>query len=621
MAIIRMVYNWFTQLQILATFLITFLAVILVLLTTNVIAVTYSQVSSQVAQDQYRRLASAAGERLSSSLENYMLGLTTLAVQAEMQSGEPTLQQLTLERGADLVASFTNQDAGVIILDDNGVVSVTKPFRPDLIGKNLSDEPYFKDAQSLRIGSFSGILAEPGTNKAMIVVTTPIVDGNDTFIGAISGRLYIDFRGLSSDIEGVRLNQDTQIYAVDNGGRLIYHPFQGLIGQDFSHQPAVRRLLRGELTGAVEQILEETADPTIQGFASIPISNWGVVVSGPRSSAVEPVYRVLRPAGEVLVIGLVLISVIVSWGMNRVTQPIRSLVNQIRHVTKGDYDAQVELSRIKELRDLGEASNHMVEQIRRYRAGTRQYIVGVTRSQEEERKRIARDLHDDTVQSLIAVGQRLDLVKSMLDEPEEAHKRLTDLRKMVNQTIANVRQFSRDLRPLALEDLGLLAALQYLVSDLTQKTEIEANLELIGEASNLPSDMDVAIYRILQETLSNVRKHAQATRVEVTVEFTQLDVILTVADNGRGFEMPEALTDFASEGHLGMMGLQERAQLFGGSITVEAQPDQGTIVKLVMPRQVSLSPFEIYHLPYLQGAKVAEEPMVAVEQANGQTVH
>jgi signal transduction histidine kinase len=294
-----------------------------------------------------------------------------------------------------------------------------------------------------------------------------------------------------------------------------------------------------------------------------------------------------------VVIGLVAVAGIVSLGVRRVTDPIQSLVVQTRQVAAGDYDAQVQLSRIREIRELGMAFNEMVQQIRRYRAGVRQYVADITRTQEEERKRIARELHDDTVQSLIAMGQRIELIKETLDDPDEGRARLSEVRTMVTGAIASVRQFSRDLRPLTLEDLGLIASMQYLVSQLAQSEGVEVNLNVEGEADGLPADMEVAIYRILQETLNNVRKHAHATHVEVLAQFTPGEVKLTVQDNGQGFEVPEALTDFASDGSFGMMGLQERARLFGGNIFVQSTPKQGTIVQLTIPRRADLAGFDI----------------------------
>ena len=239
------------------------------------------------------------------------------------------------------------------------------------------------------------------------------------------------------------------------------------------------------------------------------------------------------------------------------------------------------------------AFNDMVQQIRRCRAGVRQYVADITRTQEEERKRIARELHDDTVQSLIAIGQRIELVKETLENPGESRTRLSEVRTMVTGAIASVRQFSRDLRPLTLEDLGLTAAIQYLVNQLAQSENIQVNLEVEGKVEGLPADMEVAIYRILQEALNNVRKHAQASQVNVLAQFTQRQTRLTVQDNGRGFEMPESLTDFASAGGFGMMGLQERARLFGGNIVVESAPHQGTKIELVIPRQLAPINFKV----------------------------
>jgi signal transduction histidine kinase len=294
-----------------------------------------------------------------------------------------------------------------------------------------------------------------------------------------------------------------------------------------------------------------------------------------------------------------------------VTDPIQNLVIQTRQVTAGDYDAQVTLSRIKEIRELGMAFNEMVEQIRKYRAGVRQYVADITQSQEEERKRIARELHDDTVQSLIAIGQRIELIKGVLDDPIEARTRLSELRTMVTGAIASVRQFSRDLRPLALEDLGLVAAMQYLVNQLTQSEGIDVDFRVEGTPEGLPADMEVAIYRILQEALNNVKKHAHATEVNVLAQFTENQIMLTVEDDGCGFTVPDSITDFASSGSFGVMGLQERAHLFGGNIEVESQLDKGTLVRLIIPRHSDLSPFEIRNNFSPKDSKVPQDSLLA----------
>lgn len=578
------VRGWFTQLRAQAIFFIVLLLSLMLILTVGVTFLAYQQVSQSLAESRDQELAIVSAERLSETMEAFARGLKTLSSQPEMQSGEPTIQAATLERGRDFIADFTNHDGGIIILDANGFISVTKPFRPDLIGQDFSMEPYFLNAKALRSFIFSDIIKEPGTGEDVIVIAVPIIDTvSGQFKGIIAGRFYLSFQRLGQEIQKLKVGEEGTAYLVDRTGRLIYHPVSSLIASDYSHREAVKRLQRGERTGAITS-QESGQAKTVEGYAVVGVTGWGLVIGEPWTQVVNPAEISLRPVAIVLVVGLIIVAVLVSLLVQRVSDPIQNLVTQARQVSAGDYDAQVTLSRIKEIRELGMAFNEMVEQIRKYRAGVRQYVADITRSQEDERRRIARELHDDTVQSLIAIGQRIELIKDMLDDPAEARNRLSELRAMVTGAIASVRQFSRDLRPLTLEDLGLVAAMQYLVNQLNQSEGIEVELEVDGNPDGLLPDMEVAIYRILQEALNNVRRHAQATSVKVLACFTPEEVQLTVTDNGKGFVVPESITDFASAGSFGMMGLQERAQLFGGNIFVESQPYEGTIVRMVMLR-------------------------------------
>ncbi len=593
--------NWLTRLRSQAIALTLLLLLLMITLTLGVTFLAYRQVSQSLAESRDQELVIVGAERLSRQMENLMRSLSVLADQSEMQTGDPNAQRLILDRVPELLLDITNRDGGLIILDAAGQVAVTKPFRPDLLSQDFSAEPYFQEAKNLRPFTFSNVLEEPGTGQEMVVISVPIVRPNGDFVGAIAGRFYIDYQGLGRDIQQLQVGEKGTAYLVDQNGRLIYHPIDSLIGSDFSQREAVQRLLAGDREGAITSTNEDN-ERTVEGYAVVPITGWGLIIGEPWDQVVGPALTSLGSVAIVLVVGLIVVAGVVSVGVQRVTDPIQSLVLQTRQVSAGDYDAQVTLSRIKEIRELGTAFNEMVQQIRRYRAGVRQYVADVTRSQEEERKRVARELHDDTVQSLIAISQRLELLKNTLDDdPEEVRERFNELRGMVTQAITSVRQFSRDLRPLALEDLGLVAAMHYLVNQLGQRENIDATLEVDGEAEDLSSDMEVAIYRILQETLNNVKKHAHATQVKVIAQFTKSQVKLIVRDDGRGFQVPESLTDFASDGSFGIMGLEERAHLFGGHINVQSEPEQGTIVRLVMPRQTERSPFETFGFPSISG--------------------
>lgn len=608
----RMVSNWLTQLRSQAIALTVLLLFLMTALSVGVAFLAYRQISQTLAESRDQELATVGAERLSEQMESLLRGLLVLVDQPEMQSGEPTIQELVIrERGRELLADFTNGDGGIIILDSNGFVSVTRPFRPDLIGQDFSQEPYFQAVKESGTFTFSDIIKEPDTDQDVIVIAVPIIHNfSNDFVGAIAVRFYIDFQRLGQEIQKLKVGEEGIAYLVDRNGRLIYHPIDNLIGNDFSYREAVKQLQAGNREGAITSEDGED-DQTVEGYAIVPITGWGLVIGEPWGQVVAPALISLTPVAVILVIGLIVVASVVSLGVQRVTDPIQNLVVQTRQVASGDYDAQVTLSRIKEIKELGTAFNEMVQQIGKYKVGMRQYVADITNSQEEERKRIARDLHDDTVQSLIAIGQRIELIKGHADDPEEVRSRLSDLRIMVTSGIASVRQFSRDLRPLALEDLGLVAAMQYLVNQLEQSTNVTVKFSIEGEVQDLPSDMQIAIYRILQEALNNIRKHAHATEVEVWARFTTRQVRLIVKDNGQGFEVPEAITDFASRGSFGVMGLHERAHLFGGTVTLKSEPGAGTTVDLVMPRYPSLPRLTVQPVSTVPESNSHEKTLVA----------
>ena len=214
----------------------------------------------------------------------------------------------------------------------------------------------------------------------------------------------------------------------------------------------------------------------------------------------------------------------------------------------------------------------------------RYYLKEITRAQEEERKRIARELHDSTAQNLIALLRRLE---DFLDDKSKLPVReamvIWGFHERIRDVLQEVRQFSRDLRPSILDDLGLLPALEWLTGELIRGYGIQASLKIIGTEKRLYPEAELMLFRIVQEALSNITKHADATVTDVIVEFTDSKVKVTVSDNGIGFKLPENLGDLPQMGKLGLTGMQERAQLLGGTFTVKSTPGQGTTVIVEVP--------------------------------------
>jgi signal transduction histidine kinase len=212
------------------------------------------------------------------------------------------------------------------------------------------------------------------------------------------------------------------------------------------------------------------------------------------------------------------------------------------------------------------------------------YARQITQAQESERRRIARELHDDTIQSMVALSRQLEALATPENLLSEAgSQRIRELQEQTGGVIKRVRRFSQDLRPSILDDLGLLPTLEELTADLNRQDGLQAEFRVKGEERRLSSEMELTMFRIAQEALNNVRKHAEATRVVTTVELSDSVVTMTVEDNGRGFH-PPTLTDHpTAAGKLGLIGMHERARLLGGSLSVDSVPGEGTRVVVKVP--------------------------------------
>lgn len=212
------------------------------------------------------------------------------------------------------------------------------------------------------------------------------------------------------------------------------------------------------------------------------------------------------------------------------------------------------------------------------------YTATVIAAQEEERKRIARDLHDDTAQALIALSRRIeDLREHLHASPETAEPMIDDLKELTDQTIASVRRFSRDLRPSLLDDLGLVPALEWLVAENARRHKITTRMKVHGQERRLPPEVELACFRIAQEALNNTAKHAGATGAAVELYFGPNGCRLSISDNGRGFQTSAIRADLAHAGQMGVMGMHERAGLLGGTLTVRGTPGEGTKVTATIP--------------------------------------
>jgi PAS domain S-box-containing protein len=222
-----------------------------------------------------------------------------------------------------------------------------------------------------------------------------------------------------------------------------------------------------------------------------------------------------------------------------------------------------------------------VTEERRLRDNLQFYILEITQAQEEERKRIARELHDETAQGLAALAFHIEgITRYSKQLPGEVVERLEQLLRETESLMEGVRRFSHELRPGLLDHLGLVPAVEWLTAETSVTGGIDASLKKAGKERRLSPQVELVLFRIAQEALSNARRHSEATRVEVQIEFTPEKVRLEVADNGKGFELPKMLGELAARKKLGILGMQERARIINGSLSVQSEAGKGTTVSI-----------------------------------------
>lgn len=295
--------------------------------------------------------------------------------------------------------------------------------------------------------------------------------------------------------------------------------------------------------------------------------------------------RLHEGSGMPVLVGFVvtglLVSVAVNFALLKLAfQPLTRLRETMRQVQVGELAIRAPVTgQDPDADQLALAFNTMLEaldDVSKSRAGQ------ILRAQEQERKRIARELHDETSQVLTSLLISLALLEETITS-EEGRRRVADTRALAHQTLRAVRNLSIDLRPSALDDLGLLPALRWYIKEYQQKCGVEVEFSASGFKERLPAEMETALYRVIQESLTNTAKHAHAHRAWVSLSEGHGTVRASTRDDGQGFDAPAVLRTPWQDRGLGLAGMQERVTLLNGSIKIESQPGEGTRIEISMP--------------------------------------
>jgi signal transduction histidine kinase len=279
-----------------------------------------------------------------------------------------------------------------------------------------------------------------------------------------------------------------------------------------------------------------------------------------------------------VIVPVFLLALLAIWfGARRIVTPLQKLEKQAANLAAGDFEAiRQPVGGIEEIRNLQAELVEMADKLKAAQQSLRGYIGAITAGVENERRSLARELHDDTIQSLIALNQRIQMI--IMSSPETQKDALSELQSLVQQSMTNLRRLIRGLRPIYLEDLGLVASLEMLVRELEQTAGIPITFISRGQERRLDTQSEISLFRMVQESLNNVLHHAEANHARVELDFSETQLSVQIRDDGKGFIVPSNPAEFPKKGHFGLLGLQERSEIIEADFKIQSSPGNGTVV-------------------------------------------
>ncbi len=574
----------------------------------------------QLVEQRDRSLASAEATSVAHSVERRAVPLQTFAAQPAFQASGAALPGALEGLLPQLTPMYPS---GLAVYAEDGSLLVSSPPGPGPGGQEAgwaqSDvaRALASGATSVRYGQFKA--GGSGPSSQLVLVAVPAGQGR-----VLVGALPVDALRLT-DV-GTHLRTETQgaVFIVDRSGQPLLSETGGLNVDPETLVDAVDAL--GKQAGSA--VLTVRGHQLLVAYSFIDPPGWTLLSAEDIGTLQVTSINELEILPLLLLFVAVLALLAVSFGVFNVVRPLQELDRRAAGVAWGDFEGlEQPVGGVQEIDDLRRTLGQMADRIRAYQTGMRDYLSAVTLAQEEERRRLAHELHDDTVQALIALKQRAQMARKAVTnlQPAEdaddgkrprrsvasssgrdqlapdraeaasaartaiagsaarASARLEELERLIDQELVALRRLIGDLRPIYLEDLGFVPALEMLAGQVQQEHGLTTAVEVHGEAVRLAPDLELAAYRIVQQAVRNVLAHAAARSLRIDVSFDTDGITLVVADDGRGFTPPDQPAELTRGGHFGLMGMRERAMLYGGRLNIASAPGAGTTVTAWLP--------------------------------------
>jgi signal transduction histidine kinase len=417
------------------------------------------------------------------------------------------------------------------------------------------------DIQVLKKAKNTFIVFSAGSNKGVRAVNIVPVE---QLLRKVVGTDFI----VGNESAAFLMNENREILA-----RIGNQSWEGVPAQ----HPGVSEALQGQSgftymsTSSMEHVV---------AYSPVTPPGWALVIEEPWEAVDTPYLRLTQFAPLILIPLLAFTLVALWFGASQIVAPLQKLENRAAGLAWGDFTTiEDPVDGVEEIRQLQHELIHMAHKVQASQRSLHDYIGAITRGQEDERQRLARELHDETLQSLIALHQRIQLAK-MKTTDDGVQKNLAEIESLSSNSIDELRRLTRALRPIYLEDFGLATALEMLAGE-SSKPGLEVNFTHSGMERRLDPAIELTLFRITQEAMSNVVRHAQATITQIKLDFPPAGVTLEIKDNGSGFTPPRSPAEFAPSGHFGLLGMHERAEIIRGKLSISSGAD-GTIIQVTV---------------------------------------
>lgn len=532
------------------------LTVLLLFIAFGSIALHQQDMRALVGERDERAVQSAASA-IASELHHRAASISSLVALLALSSDLSSISATE-----ELASDF---DGGLAYLDQNRRVIASS-------GSSEFWTAVAQDATILAFPSepvFSTPFPDPHSSKNWVIISQQSTAKGIVVAGAFSPE-SLARETLSLSFPS---SYHVKIYLLGPSRELLFTSQNGVLEGLPPDHPGVTEALRGE--SGTTYVKKDNTEHVV-AYSSIPPTGWALITEERWEMVVSPSLELTQLAPLVLVPAFVLALIALWFVATRIVQPLQRLETKAAALAWGDFHAiQEPVGGISEVQHLQSELTEMSRKVQAAQEGLRGYIGAITTAQEEERLRIARELHDDTIQAVIALKQRVQIAQTSVKD-QASLRILNELETLAERTVADLRRMTRALRPIYLEDLGLVTALEMLARETSESNSLHVHFQKSGEERRLTHEVELALYRIAQEALSNVVRHANATSATVSIHFDKDKIRLEVRDDGVGFQMPKSPTDFAPAGHFGLLGIHERADLIGGRLEIQSEVGQGT---------------------------------------------